>query len=53
MSPARGWCRLMDDESSRDIRLIQSYGEDEIGSEMTTNFIRITDGMTVKQAMRR
>ncbi len=44
--------RLMDDESSRNIRLIQSYGEDEIGSEMTTNFIRITDGMTVKQAMR-
>ena len=33
----------MDDESSRDIRLIQSYDEDEIGSKMTTNFIERYD----------
>lgn len=43
---------LMDTESSRDIKLIQSYDEDEIGSKMTTNFIMIKNGLTVKQAMK-
>ena len=43
---------LMDDESSRDIRLIQSYDEDEIGSKMTTNFIAIRKGLTVRKAMK-
>lgn len=43
---------LMDDESSRDIRLIQSYDEDEFGSKMTTNFIAIQKGLTVRQAMK-
>ncbi|MBO4336563.1 MAG: magnesium transporter [Lachnospiraceae bacterium] len=42
---------LMDDESSRDIQLILSYDEDEIGSQMTTNFIVITNDLTVRQAM--
>lgn len=44
--------RLMDDESSRDVQLILSYEEDEIGSKMTTNFIVIQNTMTVRQAMR-
>lgn len=43
---------LMDDESSRDIRLIQSYDEEEIGSKMTTNYIAIRKGLTVKKAMK-
>lgn len=43
---------LIDDESSRDIKLIQSYAEDEIGSKMTTNFIVIRKGLTVKNAMK-
>lgn len=43
---------LLDDESSRDIRLIQSYDEDEIGSKMTTNFIAVRKGLSVKEAMR-
>ena len=43
---------LLDEESSRDIRLIQSYEEDEIGSKMTTNFISIRKGMSVKEAMK-
>ena len=42
----------MDEDSRRDIDLIKSYGEDEIGSRMTTNYISITRGFTVKQAMR-
>ncbi len=43
---------LLDEESMHDIRLIQSYEEDEIGSKMTTNFIAIRKGMTVKEAMK-
>ena len=37
-------------ENSEDIRLIQSYDEDEIGSRMTTNYISINRGLSVKQA---
>ena len=44
--------QLMDDESSRDIQLLQSYDEDEIGGEMTTNFVLIKNNLTVKGAMR-
>ena len=43
---------LLDEEASRDIRLIQSYDDDEIGSKMTTNFISIKKGLTVRQAMK-
>lgn len=43
---------LMDDESSKDIRLIRSYDEDEIGSKMTTNFIMVKGKPSVKQAMK-
>ena len=39
-------------KESHDIRLIQSYDEDEIGAKMTTNFIVIHRGLTVKQAMK-
>jgi magnesium transporter len=43
---------LMDEESKRDIDLICSYDEDEIGSKMTTNFIEIKKNISVKQAMK-
>jgi magnesium transporter len=43
---------LMDDESSEDVKLIQSYDDKEIGSKMTTNYVVIHNNMTVKQAMR-
>lgn len=43
---------LLDEEVSQDIRLIQSYDEDEIGSKMTTNFIAIRKGLSVKEAMK-
>lgn len=43
---------LIDDESSRDIELIRSYSEDEVGNMMTTNFVKITKNVSVKQAMR-
>lgn len=43
--------RLMDKDAQQDIKLIQSYSEDEIGSKMTTNFIAIEKDLTIKQAM--
>ena len=42
---------LMDDEAERDVRLILSYDDDEIGSCMTTNYIVIRNNLTIKQAM--
>ena len=43
---------LMDNEASADVRLINSYDDDQIGSMMTTNFITISKNYTIKQAMR-
>ena len=42
---------LMDDEVRRDIEVIASFDDDEIGSKMTTNCIIIRENLTVKQAM--
>ena len=43
---------LLDEDASRDVQLILSYEDDEIGSIMTTNFIQIHYNLTVRQAMR-
>lgn len=43
---------LIEDEVLEDIELIDSYGEDEFGSVMSTNFIAISKDLSVKQAMR-
>lgn len=43
---------MIDDETKTDIRLIYSYEEDEIGSLITTNYICIRQGLTIRQAMR-
>lgn len=43
---------LMDDEAVEDVNLISSYEDDRVGSRMTTNFILIKSGMTIKQAMK-
>lgn len=42
---------LLDDEVSRDIRLIMSYDDDEIGSCMTNNFIVIHNTLSIRMAM--
>ena len=42
----------MDDSVEEEIRMIQSYDDDELGSLMTTNFIKLSIFYTVKQAMR-
>ena len=43
--------KLLDAEAGRDIKLILSYDEEEIGSVMTTNYIVIHRYLTVRQAM--
>ena len=43
---------LMDDEAKREIALIASFDEDEIGSRMTTNYIHVHTGLNVKAAMK-
>lgn len=43
---------LMEKDSVEDIKLIDSYDEDTIGSKMTTNFIAVNKSFSVKQAMR-
>ena len=43
---------LMERETREEILLLSSFDEDEIGSKMSTNFISIPAGSTVRQAMR-
>ncbi len=43
---------LMDKEVREEIQLLSSFDEDEIGSRMSTNFIALPAGSTVRQAMR-
>lgn len=42
---------LMSPERRSEIHLLRSFDEDEIGSEMSTNFIVIPDHLTIKEAM--
>lgn len=42
---------LLAPDTKRDIALLESFDEDEIGSKMTTNFIEINAGLSIKEAM--
>ena len=42
---------LMDEESRRDMILVASFDDEEIGSKMTTDCVIIHDDLTIKQAM--
>ncbi len=44
--------KLLDDEAAEDIKLINSYEDDSVGSRMTTNFILVKSDMSVKAAMK-
>ena len=44
---------LMEGEIKEDLKLIDSFNDDEIGSIMTTNYIDIRSDLSVKDAMRR
>ena len=41
----------IDPEVRKQIKLINSFDEDEIGSRMSTNFVVIRENLTIKQAM--
>ena len=43
---------LIEDDIKEDIKLIDSYDDDEIGSKMSTNYIAIRRDLTVKGAMK-
>lgn len=43
---------LMDKDTREEILLLSSFDEDEIGSRMSTNFISVPAGSSVRQAMR-
>lgn len=42
---------LLDEEVQQEVKLLSSYDEDEIGSRMTTNYIAIQTGLSIKAAM--
>lgn len=43
---------IEDEEIKEEIELLDSYGDDEIGSRMSTNYIAIRRGLGVKSAMK-
>lgn len=43
---------LMDDDIRHEIQLLSSFNNDEIGSRMTTNYICVYTGVSVRQAMK-
>lgn len=43
---------LMEEEVRKEIILLSSFGEDEIGSRMTTNYICVQSGISIRQAMK-
>ncbi len=43
---------LIEDDVKEEIELINSYEDDEFGSRMSTNFISIKKGVSIKSAMR-
>ncbi|MCI6887805.1 MAG: magnesium transporter [Lachnospiraceae bacterium] len=43
---------LMDEDVRKELMLLTSFDEDEIGSRMVTNYIAVRSGINVRQAMR-
>ena len=44
---------LIEDEVKQEIEMLDSYGDDEFGSRMSTNFITVSKDASIKGAMRR
>lgn len=42
---------MLDADARKDIVLLESFDEDEIGSKMTTNFVTLLAGLSIKEAM--
>lgn len=43
---------LLEEEAKKDIDLIDSYSDDEIGSKMTTNYVVINRNLSIQEAMK-
>lgn len=43
--------KRLDDDAAADVKMLLSYDEDEIGRYMTTNYVCIKKGLSVRQAM--
>ena len=43
---------LLEEDARKDIELINSYTDEEIGSKMTTNFVVMNRGLTIAEAMK-
>lgn len=43
---------LMKEDIRKEISLLSSFGEDEIGGRMTTNYICVQSGISIRQAMK-
>ena len=43
---------LMDEELKKEIVLLSSFDEDEIGSKMTTNYVAVHSNISIRQAMK-
>ncbi|MBR6740485.1 MAG: magnesium transporter [Clostridia bacterium] len=43
---------LMDGEIRKEITLLDSFDQDEIGSRMSTNYVSVTDGCGIREAMK-
>ncbi len=43
---------FLDDETKENIALIASFDDDEIGSKMSTNFVEVKNGLSIKEAMK-
>lgn len=41
----------LEHRAAQDVKMLLSYDEDEIGSYMTTNYVCITEGLSIRQAM--
>ena len=50
-SKAKEIIGLMEPEAKEDIELINSYADNQFGSLMTTNFIAVKTGLTLKETM--
>ena len=47
----RAWLELMDAPARTQLQNLASYDEDTIGSRMTTNFVTLEAGLSIKEAM--
>ncbi len=51
-SPSKkAWMELMSEDARARLRSLAAYSEETIGSRMTTNFVTLSSGLSIKEAM--